>query len=199
MGAAQSGDAAAKAKEIAEQGKNKSLEIYKALDGQGAFAHFSEFNVELIRPFKNANFKMEDAVKTAKDEIIATFQLAPTNPQVGFVFYNVLSLYLGCIESLFHVLAGSYISLAWNLGFSYILAYALYFFFLISQKKEYKFYALITATLYMLLNVYLGYKEITSFGLVGLLYFGKAFVNVMMLINGYVIYKEAYGDQLLPK
>ena len=90
----------------------------------------------------------------------------------------------GVLESLFFALLGKgLLSLAWNGGLSFCVAYTLYWCMTCSQKKTPMFYSLIFIMLYVAFNVYMGLQKLIYI-VPALLYFGKALCDVLMLVNG---------------
>ena len=55
------------------------------------------------------------------------------------------------------------------------------------------FFSLAFIALYVVFNVYMGLRTLIYL-LPALLYFGKALCDVLMLVNGYHLYKDVVGE-----
>lgn len=172
--------AASKAKQQVESAMAKAKEL-------GFFSHFSDYNQEIISPFKEVQSRDLD---TLKDEIIATLKLAPTSPRNGFVFFNVLALVFGILESILgYFLGAGILSLIWNGVLGYFIAYTLYWTVTCAGNAMWMRYALLFLLLYVVFNVWLAVSTLI-FVIPAALYGAKAFVNLLQLLNGYALLKE---------
>jgi hypothetical protein len=182
--------------ERAEEAKKMALAAYALAAEKGFFSHFAEYNDEILNPIKHAK-EGDFEVEALKAEVIQTFKLAPTNPRQSFVLCNVIALLLGIIESLLMALLGHGIfSLLWNGAIGYAIAYTLYWTMTCSGEKKLMFYSQCFIVLYILFNVYM-MLETAIYVVPAALYGTKAFVDVLQLINGFVLYKEVAGDKLM--
>ena len=178
---------AAEATELAKAAYAKALE-------EGFFSHFKEYNEEIVKPLKNIEAASFDAAKT---EVMATVTLQASNPLVSFRLYNVIALALGVLESLLMALLGhGMISFVWNLGVGYCIAYTLYWTMTCSQKKEYMFYSMCVLALYVFFNIYMTLSTLIYI-IPAALYGAKAFIDVLQLATGFVMYKQVAGDKLM--
>lgn len=124
-------------------------------EAEGFLSHFGDYNKAIIKPLEHANTVTLDGVK---NEIFATLGSCPPKPAdpiSGFILYNVLALLLGVAESAVLMMLGikgGVISLVWNVGLSYCIAYTLYWIFICKQTKAPMFYALIFLALYTAFN-----------------------------------------------
>ena len=135
----------------------------------------------------------------AKEEIMTTLTLAPPpDPRKKFITYNALGFWLGIVETLFD---SSKLGIAWNGVVGFIVAYTLYWTMTCSNSLPYAktamFGSLCFIALYILFNLYMGYKTLLYI-VPACMYFGKALCDVLMIINGYHLYKPVAGDRLLP-
>ena len=129
------------AKTKATEAADYAKASYELAKEKGFFSHFMEYNMEIINPLKNAQSVTVDGVK---EEVIATLKLQPKNAREGFVLYNGLALLFGIAESLIGALAGGgLLSLAWNGGASYCVAYTLYWLMVCHQDPKLMQYALV--------------------------------------------------------
>lgn len=184
--------------EQAKQYGNQAVELakgaYNKAFNEGFFKHFGEYNVEIVRPLKRVQAV---TVEGAKAEIISTLKLQPASPDAGFVLWNVIALLLGIAESfIFAALGNGYFSLLWNGALGYFVAYTLYWTMTCIKDKAYMFYSLIFVCLYIAFNVMMGLRTLI-FVVPAALYFAKALCDVLMLINGFQLYKGVAGDKLM--
>ena len=61
------------------------------------------------------------------------------------------------------------------------------------RTKKPMFFSLAFIALYVVFNVYMGLRTLIYL-LPALLYFGKALCDVLMLVNGYHLYKDVVGE-----
>lgn len=195
-------DAKVKATEAAAVAKAKATEAYEAAMSMGFFSHFTEYSFELLTPWKlltsdegfmSAPTAKEKALyffEKAKAEVLATITLVPgPNPSGTFIIYNVLGFYLGIFESLLGALFGGHIiSLVWNGGVAFFVAYTLYWTMTCSKVAPLMKYSMVFIALYILFNVYMALQTLI-FVIPACLYLGKALCDVLMLINGYHMLK----------
>jgi hypothetical protein len=201
-----SGPATQQAIEAAEKGKAAALAIFEKAKAEGFFSHFTEYNTELLMPWtmltSNEDFMGKPDLKekglylfnALVTEIKAALTLSPATPEPSFKLYNVLGFWIGVAESvIFSIFGHGLLSLAWNGGMGYVLAYTLFWTMTCAGNAKYMFYALCLIVLYVLFNVYMGLKTLI-FVLPSALYFSKAVCDALMLVNGYVLYKKVIGD-----
>jgi len=163
---------------------------------EGFFSHFGDFNEEIFKPLKRVH---EFSWESVKAEVLGTISLHPPNPSSEFVFFNVMALLFGIAESLiaYFFIGDSLISLIWNGGVGYCVAYTIYWIMLCNQSKNLMFGALIFLALYVAFTIWMTWSTLV-FVVPAILYAIKAFCNVEMLISGFWLYKEVAGDSLLP-
>lgn len=146
----------------------------------------------VCRPWK----RLQDGIPTLEDvktEILTTLQMSPANPTNGFILYNVLGFWLGVTESLLYAVLGhGLLSLVWNGAFGYAIAYTLYWAVTCSQEKPYMFYSGIFLGLYVVFNVFMALQTLL-YVVPPTLYLGKALCDVLMLVNGFKLYKDVIG------
>merc|ERR1711871_1316247 len=199
-------EAVDKAKEVAAATQAKATEAFGNLQSAGFFDHIKEYGLELLTPWTVITSNEElMGPKEPKEkalyvwglllaELKAAFTLSPATPENSFKFYNVIGLWIGIFESLiFSLLGHGLFSLIWNGGIGFLLAYTMFFTMIISKTPKYMFYGLCLIALYVLFNVYMGMKTLL-FVVPAALYFTKALCDLLMLVNGFVLYKQVIGD-----
>eukprot|EP00965_Chrysotila_dentata_P212084 6186831-Pleurochrysis_carterae.AAC.1 len=223
------GKAAEKTAEATKSGLGKLQEL--GSDGvakvkeSGYFDNFSEFNGELVRPFKQALLHMpftqskaahchtlfaarflklpgllaveELTLTKVKDEVVATLKLQPKEPEHGFNIWNVLSFYFGVLESLLGLAFGlGLLSLLWNLLLGYFIAYTLFWGMLCKKTKKIMFWSMVLLVTYVVLCAV---EVVLSFTLISslIMYLLKLLSALLMAINGYVLYKNHTSMPLL--
>ena len=205
----------AKAEAAALASKEAAEKVFAEAAEAGFFSHFNEYLMELLMPWTliQSNTVMMEAPSVkekvmvlgmqAKEEIMTTVTLAPPpDPRKNFITYNALGFWLGILEVLFGALfGGGLLPLAWNGGVGFIVAYTLYWTMTCSNSLPYAktamFGSLCFIALYILFNLYMGYKTLLYI-VPACMYFGKALCDVLMIINGYHLYRPVAGDRLLP-
>ena len=198
-----------KALETAEKAKEEAKKIFQFAQENGFMSHFyPEYVMELLTPWK---LVMSDEAITgaesikdkalvladkAKTEIVSTVTLTrSTDARKSFILYNVLAFWFGVFESLVAAMFGAgFISLVWNGGISFFVAYTLYWTMTCTGQKPFMFYSMCFVLLYTAFNIYMGLQYLI-FVVPGLLYFAKALCDVLMLINGYWLYKDVIGPE----
>ena len=169
-----------------------------AAQSEGFWSHFTKYNGEFLKAaqrFKGAGIK--GSLLAVKDEALATVMLTPSDASAGFVFYNLLALVLGIVESIvFAILGHGVFSLLWNGAVGYLLAYTMYWAMVGSPKKPHMFYTLCFLALYILFNVHMALSTL-RYVLPACLYGAKALVGVLQLICGVELYKAVAGDKLM--
>ena len=200
---------AAEAAELAS--KEAAEKVFAEAAKGGFFSHFKVYLMELLMPWRliasNTVLMEAPGVKEkaivfglqAKEEIMTTLTLAPPpDPRKKFITYNALGFWLGIVETLFVV---EKFAIAWNGVVGFIVAYTLYWTMTCSNSLPYAktamFGSLCFIALYILFNLYMGYKTLLYI-VPACMYFGKALCDVLMIINGYHLYKPVAGDRLLP-
>jgi len=205
-----------KAEVAALKAKEEAEKVWATAAEAGFFSHFKEYSMELLLPYmlvtSNTALMEAPSVKEkamvfysqAKDEIMSTLTLTPpATPAKSFITYNVLGFWLGVFESLFFgvILGHGFISLIWNGGVSFCVAYTLYWTMTCANALPYAknvmFFSLVFIALYVGFNVYMGISKLL-FIVPAVLYFAKALCDTLLLVNGYHLYKAVAGDQLLP-
>lgn len=196
----------AEAEKTLEAAKNTAAEIVSTATEKGFFSKFQEYSLKLLMPWTliTANAAIMDApdvkskalafVDIAKAEIISVFTLTRSvAPAESFTLYNVVGLWIGIAESLIYaIFGGSLLSLIWNGGVAFALAYTLFWTMTISKEKPLMFYSLILMILYVAFNVYMGITKLLYI-IPAVLYFVKALCDALMLVNGYWLYKDVIG------
>jgi len=184
----------AKAEEAAAVAKETAVAAFEKAQKEGFFSHFTDYNENLFTPY-STYLTIKEAggfeVEAAKAYLMTYASLSPSSPKESFILFNVLALWLGVAEAvLFGLLGHGWLSLIWNGGVSYCVAYTLYWVMTCSGNAEYMKYGLGFIALYILFNIYMG-MSVLIFVVPAVLYFTKAFIDVLMAISGYVLYKAA--------
>merc|ERR1719331_176044 len=139
----------ARASEYASLAKEEAEKAYAMAKELGFFSHFKEYSTELITPWTYvtgdpaiaAAPSMKDKalvlVDKAKNEVISTVKLERSaDVRTSFKLYNVLAFWCGAFESLIYAaFGGSLLSLTWNGGLGFIIAYTLYWTMLMTESK----------------------------------------------------------------
>ena len=173
----------------------------------GYFSHFKQYAVEMMMPWTlfaadeqiiaapDVKSKALVLVGKAIEEVKSTLAMTRSaDVKASFIFYNVLGFWLGMSVSLVFALFGmGLVSLIWNGGISFILAYTLYWTMTCVRTKPFMFYSLCAIALYVAFNVYMGLQKLLLV-LPAALYFGKALCDVLLLINGYPLYKDLLAE-----
>lgn len=182
------------AKEKMAAAKEVAMAAYEKANAEGFFSHFGEYNKQILRPLEHVQ---DVSVESAKSEILATLVMKPKDPRNGFILWNTIALLLGIVESLAEGLfTGGFISLLWNAGLGYVIAYTLYWAVACSAKKEYMFFSLCFLALYILFNVWMCISTLL-FIIPAVLYGAKALVDILQLINAFELYKPVAGDKMM--
>merc|ERR1712196_31455 len=112
----------------------------------------------------------------------------------GFVSLNVFAFLFGVLESIFaYFITGSWLSLIWNGLLGYGIAYTLYWVMTCSGNARLMQGGLLFIVLYVAFNIWMTMNTLI-FVLPAVLYGAKAFLNLLMLINGYKLLKEVLPE-----
>lgn len=207
-----------KAKEVA-------LSAYARAEEEGLFSHFGDFNEDLITPVKgimtDQNLAAAPTYKDkalylldqAKTELVKTFSLQeqlflqPGSSQqiveeckARYILYNTVGFWLGVLEAVITGLFGNgWLSILFNGVLAYMIAYLCFWCICCAAKPKYMFWALAFICLYTAFCLGMGWAFFFPLILPGILYYAKGFCCVLLGINGYFIYREAYtGDSFVP-
>lgn len=188
-------EAKAKVEEVATQAKDLAMAAYqKALD-EGFFSHVQQYLQDMLMPWKRIDGGIDPMA--LKDEVLLTLQLKSPDPSKGFILYNVLAFYLGVFESLVMVLFGhSALSFLWNGALGFCIAYTLYWTITCARQKNYMFFSLIFIALYVAFNAFMALNTLI-YVVPACFYAAKGLVELLQLANGFVLYKEVAGANLM--
>jgi len=198
-----------KAEVMAAKLKEEGLAAFALAKERGFFSHFNEYCMHLIMPWtvvgsspdvveaQSIKDKTLVILSKAQAEIVRTLTLQrAVDPSRSFIFYNVVAFWAGVTQSVleFMFTDDGLISLTWNGGVSFCVAYTLFWCMTCAGTKMPMFFAMCFLMLYIGLNVYLGLGKLIYI-VPALFYFGKALANVLMLVNGYFLYKDVIGPE----
>ena len=143
------------------------------------------------------------SVEATKQEIIQTLKLQPANPDVGFNLWNVIGFYIAVIEAIWAIAVNQFIlNIIMEVGsisLGYLIAYTLYWGILVKKNKTLAFRTLLVLLAY---GAYCAFSVVFNLILIvpAVLYALKTLTVLMMLVNGFSIYKSLDGGaSLLPQ
>jgi hypothetical protein len=90
-------------------------DTFEQLKAEGFCKHFQEYNVELLKPLKQANKLSLEGLQTAVVGFLTCKSSSKLEAQVGFILFNVLTFWLGAAEALFQL---NVFGILWNAGLS---------------------------------------------------------------------------------